>query len=96
MSGVHPGSMFDKTLNILFKFILYQVDQVRAMSVVQRNRLTIFIQYAHLFRVTLQGDNTDNTLLDSSHPLILAFKLGLFQPSFETRLDLKNVSNFGF
>jgi len=66
------------------------------MSATQRDQLTVFIKYAHLFRVTLQGDNTENMLLDSSHPLVLAFKQGLLWPSFETQLDLENASYFGF
>ena len=61
------------------------------MSATQRQQLTPFIKYTHLFRVTLQSEFINNTLLDSSHPLITAFKKGILYPLFKTQLNLQHV-----
>jgi hypothetical protein len=61
------------------------------MSATQRQQLTPFIKYAHFFRVTLQSEYINNTLLNSSHPLVTAFKKGVLYPSFETQLNLQHV-----
>lgn len=61
------------------------------MSAIQRQQLTPFIKYAHFFRVTLQSPLINNTLLDSSHPLVTAFKKGVLYPSFKSELNLQRV-----
>ncbi|KAF8913128.1 hypothetical protein CPB84DRAFT_516526 [Gymnopilus junonius] len=68
-----------------------QMDRIKAMLPAQRRMMTPFIQYAHLFRVILQSENKENTLLDPTHPILSAFKKGLLQPHIETCLDLQQV-----
>ena len=57
------------------------------MLATQREQLTPFIKYAHLFRVTLQSEYTNNMLLDSLHSLVTAFKKGVLYPPFKTQLN---------
>lgn len=61
------------------------------MSAMQRQQLTPFIKYAHFFRVTLQSPLLNNTILDSSHPLVTAFKRGVLHPLFKSQLNLQQV-----
>ncbi|KAF8804311.1 hypothetical protein BYT27DRAFT_7259296 [Phlegmacium glaucopus] len=67
------------------------IGRIEAMSATQRQQLTPFIKYAHLFRVTLQGENTNNTLLNPLHPLVTAFKKGVLHPPFKTQLNLQRI-----
>lgn len=70
-----------------------QIDRVKAMTVGQRVSLTLFIKYSYLLGVSLQGPNTESSILDSSHPLVAAFRKGLLDPPFETSLDLEKVGS---
>lgn len=63
------------------------------MSVGQRVSLTLFLKYSYLLGVSLQGPNTENSILDSLHSLVAAFRQGLLEPPFETSLDLEQVGS---
>jgi len=63
------------------------------MTVGQRVSLTLFLKYLYLLGVSLQGLNMENSILDSSHPLVAAFRKGLLELPFETSLDLEKVGS---
>lgn len=66
------------------------------MTPQQREDLGLYIKYAHLCGVPLSGENSlKGTTLDVNHPLLQAFKRGLFDPpGVENKLNLENVSGF--
>lgn len=66
------------------------------MTPQQREELSIYIRYAHLCGVPLSGEHSlKGTTLDVNHPLLQAFKRGLFEaPGVENKVDLVKASTF--